>query len=383
VWERGPVSALESRSSTLAIVAMSVAAVLVFSLLPMISGAAADRFGLNTEQIGLVAFYYFLPYAAVSASASLWIYRIRWRLARTVGFALMFAGLSVAICAGSFDVMAGGMTLVAAGAAALFPICMTASALHSNPNRIFAIRLTAEQMVPAILLVSITLMLGGVIEFEKLFALMLGIIFVAGLLSLGLPREAAGAVGKTEGDENGRVNFAALLALCLNFAGYAALWAFFERVGADRGFGAEFIMLWLSVALVTAGLGPLVAIVLEGSPIGNRLGLGATLILVACMAWLGQSVEPAVYAISLVIIPMAYGVTLVFLLSSVAAADPAGKSAALMPFALAVAAAVGPLIFGYLWAGGQPVILISAAGILLGAWWLLVRCAPAPPETGI
>ncbi|MEL0138655.1 MAG: MFS transporter [Halieaceae bacterium] len=376
-------SALESKASILAIVAMSVAAALVFALLPIITGATADRFGLTTEQIGLVAFYYFVPYAVVSASASLWIDRVKWRLARTVGFTLMLAGLSVAISAGSFDVMSGGMALVAAGAALLFPICMTASALQSNPNRIFALRLTAEQMVPAILLVSVTLMLGGVIEFERLFALMVGIIVVTGLLSLGLPRAAAGEVVVAEGGEKGRVNFPALLALCLNFAGYAALWAFFERVGADRNFDAGFIALWLSVALVTAGLGPLIAIALERSTLGNRLGVVASLVLVGCMVWLWQSAEPVVYAISLAIIPMAYGVTLVFLLSSVAAADSAGKSAALMPFALAVAAAVGPLMFGYLWAGGLPVILISAACILAGAWWLLVRQAPASLETGI
>lgn len=112
-------SALESKASILAIVAMSVAAVLVFALLPIITGATADRFGLTTEQIGLVAFYYFVPYAVVSASASLWIDRVNWRLARTVGFTLMLAGLSVAISAGSFDVMSGGMALVAAGAALL------------------------------------------------------------------------------------------------------------------------------------------------------------------------------------------------------------------------------------------------------------------------
>ena len=154
-------------------------------------------------------------------------------------------------------------------------------------------------------------------------------------------------------------------------------------MGADRNFDAGFIALWLSVALVTAGLGPLIAIALERSMLGNRLGVVASLVLVGCMVWLWQSAEPVVYAISLAIIPMAYGVTLVFLLSSVAAADSAGKSAALMPFALAVAAAVGPLMFGYLWAGGLPVILISAACILAGAWWLLVRQAPASLETGI
>ena len=373
-------SALESRSSVLAIVAMSVAAVLVFSLLPIISGAAADRFGLNTEQIGLVAFYYFVPYALVSASATLWINRISWRLARTIGFSLMLAGLGLAIAAGSFDLMSAGMALVAAGAALLFPICMTASALHSNPSRIFAIRLTAEQIVPAILLISVTLMLGGVIEFERLFALMVGVIVVTGMLSIGLPRGAVTEAAVAVGGNIGRVNVPALLALGLNFAGYAALWAFFERVGADRAFDAGFIALWLSVALVTAGLGPLVAMALEKSPIGNRLGVGATLVLVVCMAWLGHSEEPVVYAISLAVIPMAYGVTLVFLLSSVAAADPAGKSAALMPFALAVAAALGPLMFGYLWAGEQPVILISAGSILLGAWWLLVHHAPAQLE---
>ena len=134
----------------------------------------------------------------------------------------MLAGLSLAIAAGSFDLMSAGMALVAAGAALLFPICMTASALHSNPSRIFAIRLTAEQIVPAILLISFTLMLGGVIEFERLFALMVGVIVVTGMLSIGLPRGAVTEAAVAVGGNIGRVNVPALLALGLNFAGYAA-----------------------------------------------------------------------------------------------------------------------------------------------------------------
>lgn len=365
-------STLESRASITVIVAMSVAAVLVFSLLPIISGAAAERFALSPEQIGLVAFYYFLPYALVSAAASFWIYRISWRKVRNLGFLLMVLGLAAATVATSFLWMCLGMVLVAAGAALLFPVCMTASALMENPSRIFAIRLTAEQMVPAVMLVSVTLLLGGVIQFKTLFLLMLAVVAGAALLSLGLP-----VVSQTHESESAaqaaKVKYGPLIALVLNFAGYAALWAFFERVGAARHFDSGFIALWLSVALLTAGVGPLFAMALEVRVRGNWAGMLATLILVACMVLLAKLESPGVYAVALTIIPMAYGVSLVFLLSAVAASDAQGKTAALMPFGLATGAAVGPLLFGYLWAAEQPVILFAAVSIATGAYWLLFQ----------
>ncbi len=99
----------------------------------------------------------------------------------------------------------------------------------------------------------------------------------------------------------------------------------------------------------------------------------ATLILVACMVLLAKLESPGVYAVALTIIPMAYGVSLVFLLSAVAATDAQGKTAALMPFGLATGAAVGPLLFGYLWAAEQPVILFAAVSIATGAYWLLFQ----------
>lgn len=368
---------INSRVALLAVVTMSVAAVLVFALLPVITGAAADRFDLEASEVGLVAFYYFGPYALVSATAPFWISRTSWRRVRDIAYVAMLLGLLLAVSTETFQFFALGLVGLAIGAALLYPVCMTATALMTNPSRIFAIRLMAEQLVPAGLLIVFTLTLGSVIDLTTLLVVMAGLILITALLALGMPPgdvEALGQRGETAGE--GSVKPAPLIALAINFAGYAALWAFFERIGVDRAYPGEFILLWISVGLVTAGLGPLLAVVLQRWLADPVIGVLCLVLMVICMGLLSLQPEQCIYALALAVLPFCYGVLLVLLLANAAAADVAGKTAALIPFSLAVGAAVGPLLFGYLWALSAPVILISAAAIAAGALWLLLRERP-------
>ena len=69
---------LDRTPVVIAAAATGTAAVLVFALLPVLSGALADQYQLDDVQTGLVATSYFSVYALIALSSSTWIRRFDW-----------------------------------------------------------------------------------------------------------------------------------------------------------------------------------------------------------------------------------------------------------------------------------------------------------------
>ena len=98
-------------------------------------------------------------------------------------------------------------------------------------------------------------------------------------MSLQLPAE--GNVAKHAGGEKGgrlSLGIASLVALSIGFAGFAGLWAFLERIAVDNAFEPGFINTWLAVGLITSGLGPIAAAVLEDR-LGRIVPMGLAIII--------------------------------------------------------------------------------------------------------
>jgi len=361
-----PDNSLDRPATIVAAAATGTAAVLVFALLPVITGAMAEQYSLADEQLGLVALSYFGVYALVALSSSFWIRRLDWRLARRAGFALMLVGLLLCAFAGSFGVARLGLAVIALGAGLLFPVSLTLVSDMEHTERGYAIKLSAEQLLPAALLFLLSSsLLAGHGQTQLMFALF-ALVIICLVSSNGLP--AAGrpdAHTETGSGSSALLAVFSLVALSLNFAGFAGLWAFLERVGNARGFEAGFIATWLGIGLITSGIGPLGAAFIE-----DRFGrlsplLLATGISLASLSLLRGEVNETDFAVVLFLLPLAYYFSIAYLFGVVADADHNGKMAGQMSFALAVGAALGPSLFGILLSRDGPVVL--AMGLLIGA----------------
>jgi predicted MFS family arabinose efflux permease len=366
------VTSLDKPAIVLAAAATGTAAVLVFALLPVIGGTMADHYQLDDVQTGLVASAYFSVYALIALTSSSWIRKLDWNLAKRIGYSGMLAGLMLCVFAGSFELACLGLAIVGAGAGLLFPISLTLVSDMEKVDRTYAIKISAEQLVPAGLLFLLSSALfAGYGQAQLLLALM-GVVILCVLLSYALP----GAGNATKHSEDKRagdllLSVLSLVALAISFAGFAGLWAFFERIAVASALDPAFTATWLAVGLITSGVGPLCAAVL-GDKLGRSLPLaGASIISVLCLLILLGDITATRYAATLALLPLAYYFGITYMFSVIAEADHNGKMAGQMSFALAVGAGSGPALFGMVKADGGPVVLAMGALMATGAGLML------------
>ena len=364
---------LDRTPVVIAAAATGTAAVLVFALLPVLSGALADQYQLDDVQTGLVATAYFSVYALIALSSSTWIRRFDWVKTAQTGYAIMLAGLVASLLAPSFLIASIGLAVVGAGAGLLFPISLTLVSDMTHTDRAYAIKIAVEQLVPAGLLFLLASALFPDSGLATTLAALIAVVFLCFVMSAQLPR--AGNIEKHRSSASGGklgLGIASLCALAVGFAGFAGLWAFLERIAVDNAFDPGFTNTWLAVGLITSGLGPIAAAV-AGDRLGRifPMGLG-TLIALGALLLLATSNSTGAYALVLTVLPFSYYFAITYMLGVVADADGNGKIAGLMSFALAVGSGAGPAIFGLLRASDGPVILCMSLLMLAGTGMMIV-----------
>lgn len=354
-----------NKANSLAICFLSMAAVLVFSLLPFLSGVMANEFDLPEQDIGLIALAYFLPYAFVTLFAPLWISTVSWPRLRSLGLLLMILGVITLSLATSFIAACLGLVVIALGAGIIFPLVTLIAADMPDIDRIFALKLATEQLVPAGLLIIFVIALEANVSLMMLGMCLLSLIAVVWWFANALPIEQM-----LELDAENKVSspvvsstLVSLTALSINFAGFAGLWAFFERVGNSQGFSAEFTTTWLSVGLVTGGVGSLLGAASSGKVARGKVIVLSTIFATAIALVLTGEMTELVYALSLTALPMFYMASVGFLMSSIAESDKTQRLLTLIPFSLAVGAAMGPVIFAAL-AHQQSIASITMATMI-------------------
>lgn len=357
---------LDRPSVVAAAAGAGTAAIVVFAIMPVLVGAMAERFALDDLQSGLIATAYFSSYALVALSSPFWIRRWSWRFTGLAGFAIMLSALAAAYHADDFSQVQAAITVVGIGAGLLYPISLTLASDMANTERVYAIKLSVEQLVPAGLLVLMSL--GWLIgpELDHILRAVLAVVLLCLMASMAMP--VSGMAAQQIQGKGGSLwqGVLSLVALSISFAGFAGLWVFLERIGSAQGFEPSFTALWLAVGLITSGVGPLLAAVLA-----DRLGPVRPVVfsIVPALCVIGLlSGQPgkAAYATVLTVLPLCYYFAVSYMMSLIAAVDSNGKMSGLMSFALAVGAASGPALYGALKELDGPVLTAMGALIAIG-----------------
>jgi len=351
---------INDRSVLAAACACGVVGVLIFALLPMVLGVTATYFSLDDSAIGLLTSAYFGSYALVTFSSAFWVRDISWRVLAVVSMGTMAVSIAAILIFKSYEVTLIGLLACGVGAAVVHALGFIIVSDRQDKDRGFAIKLIPEQLVPAILLIALSLYFVDFVNFSSLFSSMLVVILLCMLLIPYMPTSGSFDYQPIRINESGVVVLG-LIALLLYFAGFAGLWAFFERIASDGSMTADLTAKLLSLGLISSAAGPFIAAWI-GARFGRAKPLLVSLALVTLPLLLLQDLTAFKYAVVMLLLPAGWFFGNAYFYTVITFHDKSGRMAGLIPFALALGALIGPGLF---------VAAKSAFG-LSGSYWVSV-----------
>jgi len=371
-----------------AIIASAIGA-LFYNVLPIYMGTAQDYRGLDNREIGFLSSAFFFGYNVVTISAFFWIRRLSWAL--IVAIATPVAALS--LYAGTlFDSYVSLLVTVAVSGgafAAIYGVGTTILGDTTNPARWFGVKIAAEAMLGAVLLLVLPVTTIAQWGFDgTIIGVIIAMVFLVPFL-FWLPARGSkhweDDIPTSSANEHFQSPYiwGALAATLVFFSGASAIWAFIERIGAQRDFESAALGVLLSVTLICALIGSLLAAALGGK-FGNVKPFiaGAALSLVALLL-LSSPQSFNVYAAGTCLQTFVIGFLLPFAITEVADLDVDGRYIVLTVPAIGIGAMAGPGVAGVLSQSGDFGSLLGFVGatVVVSAVLIAVSAVKARPAT--
>lgn len=352
----------------LSAVALSAIGAMFYNLLPLVLGVAQDYRELDNRDIGVLSSMFFAGYTLTTSTAFFWIRRVNWRMltlaAVTLGsFALLLAGYSQSHGLLIFCIFVAGGAF-----STVYGIGATALGDTSNPARWYGLKISAEAMLGAILLFVLP---GTLISSHGFMGLMTGMVLAVVILAPALSwLPSAGYIQfEKEGDriqlpEQGKAAvWIGLFAVASFMFSATMIWAFAERMANTAGFEPVLVGQILSLTLLFAVLGSMVAVVL-----GDRYGSGkpfaaAILIFLIALTWLSGTTTVTHYAVGACLLTLAIGLGITYVITIVADLDKDGRYVVLTVPAIGIGVMSAPAIGGVLTASSEFSAIFVAGGI--------------------
>jgi predicted MFS family arabinose efflux permease len=317
--------------------------------LPVWIGVLISGFGLDPQQAGGLATLFLIGAVCASAVVAPRSHRMPARAVVVAGFAVAASAFGAIGLVDNFVPMA--LLHLVAGVAAGTALSLTHAAIgcSGNPHRLFAI-------VGCALGVFAVLFMGGVpklvaaVGAAALFWTFAGIMaFAACVAALGFPH--TGERNRASDDAHGTLPRAvwrvAAGVSCMGLV-QAMMFAFVERIGADRGYGAAAVSgVLIALALVNLVPAPLAALLQKRIKPRTVLVCGPLVqAVLALLMTQSQSFVP--YAAGAMFFAAVMIFTHTFAFGLLAALDPSGRAVAATPAMVMTGAAIGPILGGTL-----------------------------------
>lgn len=360
---------------------------LFYNVLPLFLGTAQDYRGLDNRAIGFLSSAYFFGFNVVTISAFFWIRRVDWTVVVAIGAPLAAVSLVAGTVFGGYAVLLVSVTVAGGAFAALYGVGTTILGDTSNPARWYGVKIAAEAFPGAILLLVLPSTAIARWGFEgTAIGMVVVLVFLSPFLFWIPARGVKGPREPVAGVDVGLVRlpqspyiWGTLLATLIFFAGASAIWAFVERIGAQGGYDTAAVGVLLSVTLVFAVIGSLLAAVIGGR-FGNArpYATGGAAFLLSLLL-LDSPADFAQYALGACVLTFAIGLMLPIAVTEIAELDHDGRYVVLSVPAIGIGAMAGPGIVGILSQSGsfRPLILFGAATVALSVILITFSAARA------
>ena len=351
-------------------VVISALGALVYNLLPLFLGTAQDFRELSDQAVGILSSSFYVGFTLTTITAFFWIRKFSWR--KVTLFAVPVAALALVFAgyAGSYALLLAGIFISGGAFSALYGIGTTVLSDTSNPARWYGLKIASEAGIGAVML----LILPGLViarwGFEGMMVAMAAVLLLLAPLLLWLP--AAGTKGGGEQGQHVAVKLEPKLrtALWMGLAGVMVflfcttmIWAFVERMANEAGFDPVATGNVLSLTLVFAVGGSLLAMLM-----GERFGAGKPFT-VACLAllfslYLLAQVETLWdYGLAACTFTFAFGLGIPYVVTIVADLDVDGRFVVLTVPAIGIGVMIAPALGGVLTSDGGYGAILWVGGV--------------------
>jgi DHA1 family inner membrane transport protein len=376
------VSPAPDRASIAAYALMLGVGGLVYNILPIFLGAAADSLALSHSQTGFLGSAHLLGFGGMPLTTPLWIHRLsRRRVACVASLFSVIAFLSCALCS-TFGVLLVASVVSGMAGGVLFSLSVLGlgEAQNQNSERAFAVGQTVAILLAAICVWTMpTLVIprwgfGGVAL--ELAAVALAVTCFAPWFLLTRPKAAglSGLPPQTRGSTQLIPVFIAMVGFGFYYLGLAGLWSFLERIGKDAGLSPLVVANAFSIEKIMVLL-VCVLTFWQANHLGRRLPLiiscgGMILATLMLAAFRG----PLLYVVAVSTFGVFWTYGFPFQASIITTADRHGRYASVAPAFMGGGSTIGPVVAGLAVSDGSyaNVYILMSVFCVIGTAMLLM-----------
>ncbi|HEY7643017.1 MAG TPA: MFS transporter [Steroidobacteraceae bacterium] len=352
-----------------AAIALSIAGIAVFSILPVMIGAIADAQGLSASEAGLIAAADLFGFALASLWAGIWTHSFGGRRVAAVGLLAALIGNLLSLHEPVFGLLLAVRLLSGLGGGLAYSVAMSTLARSPRPDRDFGLMVAAQiiyQVVALFILPRLVTAHGA----DAVFLVLAATVCASSLALLSTDlitrRKDSSAQFVSRS-----ATWLALTAMALFSINLGALWTYVERIGVGIGLSSAQAGTILAVALALSALGALGAAFL-GDRWGRRVPLLLAFIAQVISLVLLMHSDTISYSIAALVYSLAWAFAVPYLYSFVASVDGSGRGIVLAPAVQAVGAALGPAVAASLLSGAAYTPVAVVAAVALGGSMLCV-----------
>ena len=374
-------------------IALAIGSVAPILGMPIIVGALQDGWSYSGAYAGYVTSVDLAGLLVGSTATSLLAHRLDWRW--YVAGTLTLSAVCNLLCGPFHDIVLLCVFRFGAGlgSGATYASSLTLLSRYSEPVRAFSCLILLQVLVNALVLLVFPLLneAGGPSAiFDAIAGLLFASVIVAPLLPhrdlkasllpppwavLSVPGLPPSGVPPTDLRRMrlGRVPLLpalCIMAVALFYVTIGSYWAYAERMGIEFGISIEHVH-WL----LTAGVFLSALACMSARVVGHKFGqsralLAALALLAATLLVHGLLPTVAMFVVNLAVLQLCWNFIDIFQLGTLAAVDPSGRAAALVPAAQGAALAAGPAAAGFLLSIGKgysAVLLLAGSTTALAA----------------
>ncbi len=345
---------------------VSAVSAVMFNILPLFLGAAADAHNLSDLQLGLLGSAGLLGATLVALTSIVWVRRVNWRVLSGIAFGMTVVLLVIYASIQSFYGMLGLQFLIGCCLGSTFSLVLCLIGDVPHPDSLFAFKSFAEIGLGCFLMYLLPRMVMPSWGFPGILISIAVVVAVLAVFIPFLPCRAMDTVATSPKTAGNKLTWVALSALFLFFGAMAGFWAFLERIGVDAGLSQADV----STAIVASMVVGLVA-TLIGGIIGDRFG--RTIFLLACAVLLGvgmlllaQPLTVLLYLAASCIFSFGWNYIMPYQMAIIGEADSSGRLIVLIAVALTLGGAFGPALMGLVKTGSSytPIFVVTAVAVV-------------------